>query len=179
MGCSSLYSYHQDSAVGRPQATAVYHMADFARRHGVPVIADGGIRGSGHISMALALGASSVMCGSLFAGCLESPSTSSYRGTRSIQAYRGSGSLEVVSEQTKVKYKSDIVSAKDPQVAAPNHGVGCSVISSGTVNALLQYLLEGVSRDLTSLGATDLGQLHADLYSSVTRFHVRTAGPLD
>jgi len=167
MGCSSLYSGQEVTAVGRPQASAVYHVARFCKQMNaqVPVIADGGVQSGAHVATALALGASAVMCGSLFAGTEESPGDAFFHNGMRLKHYSGMGTLEAMQ-----RCESSATSGGRSQT------VGCAVVDRGSVKLLIAYMLEGVKRDLRRLGVRDLPQLHSDLYSCNTRFHIRTPG---
>lgn len=171
MGCSSLYGGEEVCAVGRPQGSAVYHVARLAADYNVPVIADGGIQNAGQIAMALTLGASTVMCGSLLAGTHESPGECFFHSGQRLKVYRGAGSLEVLPKPSTKKYtESEEVNERI------DRGVSCAVVDRGSVQAFIPPLLEGVKRDLRRLGVATIQQLHDDLYNSGTRFHVRTPG---
>lgn len=187
MGCSSLCSGQEVCSVGRPQASAVYHVARFAAEgYGVPVIADGGCTGSCHISMALTLGASTVMCGSLLAGTSESPGEAFFHDGMRLKLYRGMGVLDVIPgniptsealvprEELSASAATGIAVKEAPR-AVPG-GISCAVVERGPASSILPYLLDGVKRDLRRLGVGTLTQLHSALYKSQTRFHVRSPG---
>mmetsp|Transcript_65945 Transcript_65945/g.212714 ORF Transcript_65945/g.212714 Transcript_65945/m.212714 type:complete len:479 (-) Transcript_65945:117-1553(-) len=165
MGSSSLCSAREARAVGRPQGSAVYHVARFAsEQYGVPVVADGGIQTSNHISMALTLGASTVMCGSLLAGTTESPGDAFFHDGMRLKLYRGVGQLAAAPGP----------GGPSSTAGRPLAAAACAVAERGSAASLLPYLLEGVKRDLRRLGVGNLWQLHDDLYNANVRFHVRT-----
>mmetsp|Transcript_96399 Transcript_96399/g.276879 ORF Transcript_96399/g.276879 Transcript_96399/m.276879 type:complete len:481 (-) Transcript_96399:206-1648(-) len=157
MGSSSLYSSKEACVVGRPQASAVYHVAKFARQYGVPVIADGGVQHSSHISMALTVGASTVMCGSLLAGTTEAPGECFWHDGQKLKLYTGLGGLQM-----------------EGNSQSPG-GAACAVVERGPAGQLVESLLESVKRDVRRLGANNVTMLHGDLHSAGLRFQVRAA----
>lgn len=104
IGPGSICTTRVIAGIGVPQVTAIYDCATEARKHGVPIIADGGIKYSGDITKALAAGASAVMIGSLFAGTEESPGESEIFQGRRFKVYRGMGSLGAMKEGSKDRY---------------------------------------------------------------------------
>lgn len=107
VGPGSICTTRVIAGIGVPQVTAVYECALEARKHGVPVIADGGIKYSGDITKAIAAGASTVMIGSLLAGTEESPGEIEIYQGRSFKVYRGMGSLGAMKEGSKDRYFQD------------------------------------------------------------------------
>lgn len=104
IGPGSICTTRVVAGVGVPQITAVYDCAKAAAKYNIPVIADGGIKYSGDVVKALAAGADTVMLGSLFAGCEESPGhTELYKGRR-FKVYRGMGSMGAMAEGSKDRY---------------------------------------------------------------------------
>ena len=122
IGPGSICTTRIVSGVGVPQLTAVMDVAAVAKKRGIPVIADGGVRSSGDIVKALAAGASSVMLGSLFAGAEEAPGEVIVVNGVKYKAYRGMGSKEaqegrLVADRygnTKKHHATEGVSGKVP-----------------------------------------------------------------
>jgi IMP dehydrogenase len=156
IGPGSICTTRIVAGVGVPQLTAVMDCADEAAKHGVPIIADGGIRYSGDIPKAIAAGASCVMIGSLLAGTDEAPGeTYLYQG-RTYKAYRGMGSIGAMARGSADRYFQQEV--KDTLKLVPE-GIEGQVAYKGPADAVVHQLLGGLRAGMGYLGASTLAEL--------------------
>ncbi|MCX6146852.1 MAG: IMP dehydrogenase [Candidatus Kapabacteria bacterium] len=108
IGPGSICTTRIVAGVGVPQLSAIMEVSSIAKKHGVPIIADGGIKQTGDIAKAVVAGADSVMMGSLFAGCEESPGEKLIFEGRPYKVYRGMGSLGAMSQGSADRYFQDV-----------------------------------------------------------------------
>ncbi len=153
IGPGSICTTRVVAGVGVPQASAIQACAEAVKGRGVPLIADGGIKYSGDITKALALGADVVMLGSLLAGVEESPGEVVIMKGRTYKEVRGMGSLGAMVDGSKDRYGQQAVS--DARKLVPE-GIEGRVPYKGPVTAYLYQLVGGVRAGMGYVGATDL-----------------------
>jgi len=150
IGPGSICTTRVVAGVGVPQLTAVYDCATEARKHGIPVIADGGIKYSGDMVKALAAGANVVMLGSMFAGVAESPGeTEIYQG-RQFKVYRGMGSVGAMEKGSKDRYFQEGNKKLVPE------GIEGRVPFKGPLADTVHQLVGGLRAGMGYCGANDL-----------------------
>ncbi|KAI6110643.1 IMP dehydrogenase/GMP reductase [Pisolithus croceorrhizus] len=193
MGSESICVTQEVMVVGRLQATAMYAVAEFANKFGVPIIADGGISNVGRVVKALALGASAVMMGGLLAGTAEAPGEYFYHDGKYVKAYRGMGSLEVMDAGKSGPSLQDngrpgsTKHAPYPENAATTRyfsenstvkvaqGVSGDVQDKGSVKAFVPYLYAGSQRSLRDIGVKSVKDLKEGVRDGSARLELRTA----
>jgi IMP dehydrogenase len=154
VGPGSICTTRVVTGAGMPQITAVTECAAAAEPHGVPVIADGGIKYSGDIAKAITAGADAVMIGSLFAGTKESPGERILYEGRTYKAYRGMGSMGAMKGKTADRYFQ-----ADARKPVPE-GIEGMVPYKGPLSDLLHQLVGGLRSGMGYCGCRTLDDLH-------------------
>lgn len=154
IGPGSICTTRVVTGIGVPQITAIIDCVNEAKKHNIPVIADGGIKYSGDITKALACGASVVMAGSLFAGTEESPGETILFQGRQYKEYRGMGSLAAMKDGSGDRYFQTNTKKYVPE------GVEGRVDYKGPVGEVVYQLLGGLRSGMGYVGSKDLNELY-------------------
>jgi IMP dehydrogenase len=152
IGPGSICTTRIVAGVGVPQLTAIADAVRAARDSGVPIIADGGIKYSGDLAKALAMGASAAMMGSVFAGVDEAPGEVFLYQGRSYKAYRGMGSLGAMSQGSADRYFQKEVSA----LKLVPEGIEGQVAYKGPIAPILHQMVGGLRAAMGYTGAATL-----------------------
>lgn len=155
IGPGSICTTRVIAGIGVPQITAIYDCALEAEKHGVPIIADGGIKFSGDVVKALAAGASAVMLGSMFAGVTESPGEMEIFQGRQFKVYRGMGSLAAMKAGSKDRYFQD---DNDVKKLVPE-GIEGRVAYKGALAHTMAQLIGGLRAGMGYCGTEDIQTL--------------------
>jgi len=162
VGPGSICTTRVVAGVGVPQVTAIYEASLACRPAGVPVIGDGGLQSSGDIAKALVAGASTVMLGSLLAGCEEAPGDVVFVNGKQFKSYRGMGSLGAMQSRgqarsySKDRYFQDDVLSDDKLVP---EGVEGQVPYRGPLAAVAHQLVGGLRASMGYVGAQTIAEL--------------------
>jgi IMP dehydrogenase len=152
IGAGSICTTRVVAGIGVPMITAIMDCARAAAAHGIPVIADGGIRFSGDITKALAVGASATMIGNLFAGTDESPGELILYQGRSFKEYRGMGSIGAMRRGSRDRYFQD-------DVDLDAEGIEGRVAHKGSVAAMIHQLVGGLRAGMGYCGCGRIPEL--------------------
>ena len=167
IGSGSICTTRVVAGIGVPMVTAVGDCAAVAGHGGVPIIADGGVRYSGDITKAIAVGAGSVMIGSLFAGTDESPGELILYQGRSFKEYRGMGSIGAMRRGSRDRYFQDEFELPETPADEGNQklvpeGIEGRVPHKGSVAAMIHQLVGGVRAGMGYCGSPSIADLQRD-----------------
>ncbi len=153
IGPGSICTTRVVAGIGVPQISAVMDCYEEAKKHGIPIIADGGIKFSGDMTKALAAGGSVCMMGSMFAGCDEAPGDYEIYQGRKYKVYRGMGSIAAMENGSKDRYFQT-----DAKKLVPE-GVEGRVAYKGSVEDTIFQLVGGIRSGMGYCGAKDIDTL--------------------
>jgi IMP dehydrogenase len=161
VGPGSICTTRIVTGVGVPQLSAVMEVASYTQKHGLGLIADGGIKQTGDVPKALAGGATAIMLGSMFAGTEESPGETIIYESRKFKSYRGMGSLPAMSQGSKDRYFQDV--EDDVKKMVPE-GIEGMVPYKGTLSEVIYQMVGGLRASMGYCGAASIEDLYtADL----------------
>ncbi len=176
IGPSSICTTRVVAGVGVPQVSAIQECKRAARKYNVPLIADGGIKYSGDITKALAVGADSVMIGSIFAGTEESPGEVVLYKGRSYKEYRGMGSIGAMEKGSKDRYFQE--EAEESKLVP--EGIEGRVSYKGPLSACIFQLLGGVRSGMGYCGVRNIKELQEKTkFIQITPAGLRESHPHD
>lgn len=174
IGPGSICTTRVVAGIGVPQITAIANAASVAQKHGIPVIADGGIKYSGDIAKAIAAGADVVMLGSLLAGCEESPGESEVYQGRQFKVYRGMGSLAAMAKGSRDRYFQQNNKKLVPE------GVEGRVPYRGPVAETMYQMTGGVRSGMGYCGTPTIADLKANgRFVKITSAGLKESHPHD
>lgn len=158
IGPGSICTTRVVTGIGVPQWTAIRDCAAEAHRHGVGILADGGVRFSGDIPKAIGAGAHAVMVGSLLAGVEESPGEIAIIGSRPVKRYRGMGSLGAMSSRSYSKDRYAQEHVQEDEKVVPE-GVEGNVPYRGPLAEVVHQLVGGLRQAMGYCGTRTIAQL--------------------
>jgi IMP dehydrogenase len=165
IGAGSICTTRVVAGIGVPMITAIAECARAAASHRVPIIADGGIRYSGDVTKAMAVGAGAVMIGSLFAGTDESPGEVILFQGRSFKEYRGMGSIGAMRRGSRDRYfqdEFDLESSPESGDKLVPEGIEGRVAHKGSVAAMIHQLVGGLRAGMGYTGCADIPTLRRE-----------------
>jgi IMP dehydrogenase len=178
VGPGSICTTRVVAGVGVPQVTAVYDVAEAAARHGVPVVADGGISSSGDVAKAIAAGADTVMLGSMLAGTDESPGDVIVGQGERFKSYRGMGSLGAMKARSFSKDRYFQGDVEDVDKLVPE-GIEGRVAYKGPLAPIVYQLLGGLRQAMGYCGAATIEEMHNAKFVRITAAGLRESHPHD
>lgn len=177
IGPGSICTTRIIAGVGVPQISAIMHVAEVASRHGVPVIADGGIKQTGDVAKAIAAGADTVMVGGMLAGHEESPGEKVLLEGRAYKTYRGMGSLGAMGQGSADRYFQDV---EDEIAKLVPEGIEGRVPFKGNVNDTIYQLVGGLRASMGYCGCSTIEEMKADArFVRMTAAGLRESHPHD